>query len=118
MPGHSSPISATGETVSPGPPMGLAPRLWPARTPAAQRHLAQQLARLLRPMLTATDALVPREGDHAERADDLRRPGDDVASSEAGLHLRATVHRRTSPPAPGEHRTAIPVGRSSDPVRL
>src|SRR3954454_11149099 len=94
-------MGSTIEPASPDPPPGPAPRLWPAMTSAAQRDLAQQVARLLRRTLMAEDR-VASEGDHAEHAVDLRRPGHDDAPSEAGLHLRAAVYRRASPPAPGE----------------
>src|SRR6266852_4217143 len=115
---RSTPIRSTLEPVLPNQPPVPVPRVWPTMTPAVQRHLAQQVARLLRLMLTATDAVLPREGDHAEHARQLGRAGHDGASSEAGLHLRAAVHCRASPPSPGEHRTAIPAGRSSEPLRL
>jgi hypothetical protein len=115
---RSTLISSTLEPVLLDEPPAPVPRLWPAMTPSAQRHLVQQVARLLRLTLTAADALGLKEGDHAERAVDLRRSDHDGASSEAGVHLCAAVHRRASPPAPREHRTAIPAGRSSGLVRL
>jgi hypothetical protein len=58
----------------------------------------------------------PKEGRHAERTVDLRRPGHDGASSEAGVHLRATVDRRASPPATGKHRTPNCAGQAPDPI--
>jgi hypothetical protein len=52
----------TARTASP------LPRLWPALTPEIQRQLAQQLARLLRPMQIRPPAQPRKEAGDADHA--------------------------------------------------
>src|SRR5437764_10400431 len=53
-----------------------------------------------------------------EHAAQFGKPGDDGASRQAGLYLRAPIDRRPSPSASGEHRAAVSAGRSCSLVRL
>jgi len=51
-------------------------------------------------------------GHHDEHAAQFGKPGDDSASRQAGLYLRAPIDCRPSPSASGEHRAAVSAGRS------
>src|SRR6201998_3331256 len=105
------------EPALPGRQLILAPRLWPTMTPTTQQQLAKRVAQLLRSMLAAADAgdLI---GGHHDDAAQFGKPGDDGASRQAGLYLRAPIDRWPSPSAPGEHRAAVSAGRSCSLVRL
>src|SRR5881392_3878784 len=96
----------------------LAPRLWPTMTPTTQQQLAKRVAQLLRSRLTAADVGDLIGGHHDEHAAQFGKPGDDGASRQAGLYLRAPIDRRPSPSASGEHRAAVSAGRSCSLVRL
>src|SRR6516162_3431034 len=95
----------------------LAPRLWPTMTPRARQQLAKRLAHLLRSVLIAAAARELSGGPQREHAQ-FGKSSNDGSSRQTSLHLRAAVDRRPSPPASGEHRAAVPAGRSSRHVWL
>src|SRR6516225_7477193 len=105
------------EPALPGRQLILPPRLWPTMTPTRQQQLAKRVAQLLRSMLAAADTGDLIGGHHVEHAQ-FGKPGDDGASRQAGLYLRAPIDRRPSPSASGEHRAAVSAGRSCSLVRL
>jgi PhoPQ-activated pathogenicity-related protein len=86
------------EPALPDRPLILAPRLWPTMTPRARQQLAKRLAHLLRSALIAADARKLSGGPQYEHAAQFGKPGNDGTSRQAGLHLRAAVDRRSSPP--------------------
>src|SRR5205807_10655610 len=104
------------EPASPGRQLILAPRLWPAMT-SRRQQLAKRLAHLLRSVLIA-DGREMSGGPGDEHAAQSGKSGNDGASRQTGLYLRATVDCRSSPPASGEHGAAVPAGRSSSCVWL
>jgi hypothetical protein len=81
------------EPALPGRQLILAPRLWPTMTPTTQQQLAKRVAQLLRSMLAAADAGDLIGGHHDEHAAQFGKPGDDGASRQAGLYLRAPIDR-------------------------
>src|SRR5947208_11603745 len=111
-------LSLPFEPALPGRQLILAPRLWPAMAPTTQQQLAKRVAQLLRSMLATAEAGALNGGHRDEHAAQSGKPGDDGASRQAGLYLRAPVDCRPGPPASGEHRAAVPAGRSCSLVRL
>src|SRR6516164_4968038 len=96
------------EPALPDRPLILAPRLWPTMTPRARQQLAKRLAHLLQSVLIAADVRELSGGPQSEHAAQFGKLSNDGTSRQAGLHLRATVDRRSSPPASGEHGAAVP----------
>src|SRR5260370_21002009 len=82
-------------------------------TPTIQQQLAKRVAQLLRSMLVAADAGDLIGGHHDEHAAQFGKPGDDGASRQAGLYLRAPIDRRPSPSASGELRAAVSADRAA-----
>ena len=99
-------------------PLILAPRMWPTMTPRARQQLAKRLAHLLRSVLIAADARALSGGLQNEHAAQFGKSSNDGSSGQAGLHLRAAVDFRPSPPAPGEHGAAVSARRPSSCVWL
>jgi hypothetical protein len=106
------------ELALPGRRLILAPRLWPTMTPRAQQQLAKRVAQLLQSVLRAADASELSGGPQDDHAARFGKSGNDGAPRQAGLHLRAAIDRRPSPPASGEHGAAVPSSQSSSRVWL
>src|SRR5215813_12977311 len=96
------------EPALPDRPLVLVPRLWPTMTPRARQQLAKRVAHLLRSVLIAADVRELSGGPQDGHAVQFGKLSNDGTSRQAGLHLRATVDRRSSPPASGEHGAAVP----------
>ena len=106
------------EPALPDRPLILAPRLWPTMAPRARQQLAKRVAHLLRSVLIAADAGELSGAPQDEHAAQFGKSSNDGTSRQAGLYLRAAVDCQSSPPASGEHGTAVPAGRSSGGVWL